>query len=220
MVYFKVFNDFIGIAEELDDAARGRLFLAVLQYVNGQEVIPLAGGERIAFLVLKAQIDREQEAQEARAEINRENGRRGGRPKTDPVIDETEKTQMVTRQSEKTLTKNKNKNKTNNKDNSNTSSFEDEFDALWALYPRKQGRQAALKAYSRDRKNGASYDAVKAGIEAYVNYIRAEGTEDRFIKQGSTFFNQAAWQDQWIPGRRTKGGITLLPESEREEAVF
>ena len=85
------------------------------------------------------------------------------------------------------------------KDNiNNTINFEHEFDQLWAIYPRKQGKKRAFEAYKRARKNGIEYEAIKKGINAYVRYIQKTKTPTQYIKQGSTFFAQAAWQDDWF----------------------
>ena len=100
LVYIKVYKDFISIAEALDNGQRGKLFLAILQYANGQEPTGLSGAEYIAFLTIKAQIDRDQSEYASKSEKNRENGRKGGRPKkangfeeNRTVFSETQKSQ-------------------------------------------------------------------------------------------------------------------------------
>ena len=80
-------------------------------------------------------------------------------------------------------------NKTNKK------TLESEFDELWSLYPRKEGKDRALTAYIRHRKKGTTFDEVKAGIENYNRHIRANGIVRKYIKQGSTYFNGANWKD-------------------------
>ena len=83
--YIKVYRDFIEVARELNDDERGRLFLAIMQYANGEEVPPLQGAEKIAFVVLRSQINRDDATHDEYIEKQRENGKRGGRPqKTDP----------------------------------------------------------------------------------------------------------------------------------------
>lgn len=72
-----------------------------------------------------------------------------------------------------------------------------EFDNLWILYPRKQGKDKAQGYYERARKSGTTYEEVEAGILAYKAYIEAEGIDKKYVKQGSTFFSQKAWQDDW-----------------------
>lgn len=89
-----------------------------------------------------------------------------------------------------------------------------EFDDLWGLYPRKQGKDKAMSYYEKARKSGTTYDEVKAGILAYRAYIDAEQTESRFIKHGSTFFSQKAWLDDWSIQPRSTGNpfLDLLSE--------
>lgn len=72
-----------------------------------------------------------------------------------------------------------------------------EFENLWKLYPRKQGKENALKDYIKARKSGVSYQEIEDGIKAYVNYINVTKTETQYIKHGSTFFHQKSWKDDW-----------------------
>lgn len=81
-----------------------------------------------------------------------------------------------------------------------------EFDNLWILYPRKQGKDKALGYYERARKNGATYEEVELGIKAYLQYINDNEVEPQYIKQGSTFFSQKAWQDDWSIRKRPDSG--------------
>jgi hypothetical protein len=89
-----------------------------------------------------------------------------------------------------------------------------EFEDLWSLYPRKQGKDKAISYYEKARRSGTTYDEVKAGILAYRAYIDAEQTESRFIKHGSTFFSQKAWLDDWSIQPRSTGNpfLDLLSE--------
>lgn len=79
--YIKIYPDFLSVVRELDNGARGRLLLAIMQYANGEEPDELTGVERIAFIVLKGQIDRDVAVYEANAKKQSENGKKGGRPK-------------------------------------------------------------------------------------------------------------------------------------------
>lgn len=81
-----------------------------------------------------------------------------------------------------------------------------EFDNLWILYPRKQGRDKAFGYYEKARKNGTSYEEVESGIKAYIQYINDNEVEPQYIKQGSTFFSQKAWQDDWTIRKRPTSG--------------
>lgn len=81
-----------------------------------------------------------------------------------------------------------------------------EFDNLWILYPRKQGKDKAFGYYEKARKNGTSYEEVELGIKAYIQYINDNEVEPQYIKQGSTFFSQKAWQDDWSIRKRPDSG--------------
>ena len=74
---------------------------------------------------------------------------------------------------------------------------DEEFERLWRLYPRKQGKDVAKKAYAKAIRNGTSNEVIESGIERYCRYIKANNIELQYIKQGSTWFNQACWNDDY-----------------------
>lgn len=75
--------------------------------------------------------------------------------------------------------------------------YESEFNEVWREYPRKQGKTNAYKAYIKARKNGVEQQTILDGIYAYQDYIKAEKTDLKYIKQGSTWFNQECWKDDY-----------------------
>ena len=80
---------------------------------------------------------------------------------------------------------------------SKTSEYENEFEELWKLYPRKEGKNVALKKYIQYRKNNeATFDEVKQGILNYKKIIEINKTSIQYILHGSTFFNQKRWEDE------------------------
>ena len=89
-------------------------------------------------------------------------------------------------------TKELNTNKSNTKE-----LYISEFENLWSLYPRKQGKENALKSYIKARKDGTTYEEVEQGILAYKVLINAEQRETQYIKHGSTFFSQKCWLDDF-----------------------
>ncbi|MCQ2087672.1 MAG: phage replisome organizer N-terminal domain-containing protein [Bacilli bacterium] len=82
----------------------------------------------------------------------------------------------------------------------NKNIYLDEFDSLWNLYPNKKGKANAEKSYIKARKQGTTYEEVKAGIESYKKYIDINKTQQQYIKHGSTWFNQKAWEDSYETG--------------------
>lgn len=78
--------------------------------------------------------------------------------------------------------------------------FESEFETIWKAYPRKEGKTNALKAYIKARSDNnkpVSFEQVQQGVERYVKYIKANNTEQKYIKHGSTWFNQHCWDDDY-----------------------
>lgn len=87
---------------------------------------------------------------------------------------------------------------TNNNNNSITNKeLEEEFNIIWNIYPRKQGKANALKSYMKARKKGVTKETIYNGLQNYINYIKIEKIQSQFIKQGSTWFNQECWNDDY-----------------------
>lgn len=78
-----------------------------------------------------------------------------------------------------------------------------EFETLWAMYPKKQGKDKAYGYYEKARKSGTTYDEVLKGIEDYRAFIRVSDTDMQYVKMGSTFFSQKAWQDEYPVTRKS-----------------
>lgn len=72
-----------------------------------------------------------------------------------------------------------------------------EFEELWKLYPRKQGKKKASDYYCKARKDGVTYEAIKKGVLEYRRYVSEGDYDEQFIKMGKTFFGQHAWEDDW-----------------------
>lgn len=79
--------------------------------------------------------------------------------------------------------------------------LKNEFEELWELYPKKRGKKEAFNSYCKYRKSlkddYITKEDVRAGIEKYNNYIRVNYVQDRFIKYGSTFFEERSWEDDY-----------------------
>lgn len=85
--------------------------------------------------------------------------------------------------------------------------IQSEFENLWKLYPKKQGKDKAYGHYERARKSGTTFEEVEQGIKAYVSYIKANRIDMQYVKMGSTFFSQRAWQDDWSVNNGHSGSV-------------
>jgi len=81
--------------------------------------------------------------------------------------------------------------------NNKEKEFEIEFESLWQRYPKKVGKAKSLKYYIKARQNGTTYDDVIAGLENYIKQIEVFETKKQFIKDGSTWFYNECWKDEY-----------------------
>lgn len=95
--------------------------------------------------------------------------------------------------------------------------LEDEFDALWLLYPRKSGKKDALRHYKAARRSGVDYDTIEDGIKRYAEHIQAEHTEEQYIAMGSTWFCGHRWEDHYARPSPKPGSMEWLAEIARGE---
>ena len=71
------------------------------------------------------------------------------------------------------------------------------FEKLWKSYPRKIGKKRAFEAYKRAIKSGTTDEVIADGIERYRQYVESRKFEEKYIKQGSTWFAGECWNDEY-----------------------
>ncbi|TGY56904.1 helix-turn-helix domain-containing protein [Ligilactobacillus murinus] len=111
--------------------------------------------------------------------------------------------------SETGFTQRKHSNRTSNTNDQNSKNssqsgikqLEEDFNKLWKLYPRKEGKKKAFEAYKRAIKNGTTNKEIQTGIVNYLTQIRVQRTNKQYIKQGSTWFNGECWNDEYNVGQ-------------------
>ena len=69
----------------------------------------------------------------------------------------------------------------------------DEFTAWYAIYPKHVGRGAAVNAYAKARKNGATPEQLLAGARSYA--AERKGQDPKFTALPATWLNQERWTD-------------------------
>ena len=75
------------------------------------------------------------------------------------------------------------------------------FEELWNNYPKKDGKKQALKHYKASVKTKEDMNNIYKAALNYKQYIETEKIEVKFIKNGSTWFNN--WQD-WVEVKEYK----------------
>ena len=71
------------------------------------------------------------------------------------------------------------------------------FETIWKLYPKKSGKANAKKDFDKAVKSGIDPELIKSKLEEYLKQIKAKQTPQQFIKQGSTWFHQCGWEDEY-----------------------
>ena len=97
--------------------------------------------------------------------------------------------------------------------------LDERFESLWALYPRKVGKQKARKYYERAVKNGTSDEVIRKGIESYNREIQVQGTQTNFIQHGATWFGNAGWENEYNfePPKRNNNQRQLIQKEKLPE---
>jgi predicted phage replisome organizer len=69
------------------------------------------------------------------------------------------------------------------------------FPTLWEKYPKKLGRKDAFRHFKGSIKTQEDIDMINKALDNYLNHIKQNKIEQRYIQHGSTWFNN--WRD-WI----------------------
>ena len=89
--------------------------------------------------------------------------------------------------------------------------LENQFNALWDIYPRKERKNDAFKAYIKAIKKGVEHTKIQNGLKSYIEYVKANQTETKYIKQGGTWFNQECWNDEYTIDSNPKTNYSNYP---------
>lgn len=220
--YIKIYPDFINVVQELDNGARGRLLLAIMQYANGEEPDELTGAERIAFIVLKGQIDRDADAYEANAKKQSENGKKGGRPKKPTAFSENPKNPPVFSEShskpknpEKEKDKDKDKEEEEDKDKDKSARTRD-ADAFAAFAAGDGDLLAVLKDFEKMRRS------IKKPLTDTAKKLLVNKLENNFPpEQWKPVLEQSivkCWQDIYPLKEQEHQRLGVIAHSEKASA--
>lgn len=178
--YVKAYFDWIEQTAALSDAERGRLFIAILEYARSGLEPKLDGREGILFPVFRTTIDRDNKKSAAYSE----NGKKGGRGNK---ANESDLKQNKANESKMPNIRRKTQDKDKDKDNSASP-----FESFWAAYPRKVGKQAAKKAFS---KVSVSVKTLIDAVNSQKNSEQWRKDNGQYIPNPATWLNQGRWDD-------------------------
>ena len=198
--YVKVFGDLSATVDLLSDAEAGRLLKSLLHYINGGED-ELLGQEKLVFAMLKSQIDRDSASYAAFTDKQRENGKKGGRPPKANAFSENPKNPSLFSETQKDKDQEKDKDKDQEKDKDVTGAKapsrarDGRFDVFWANYPRKVGKEAARKAFSRLNMTNELLSQMLSAIKQQCASPQWTKDNGQYIPNPATWLNQGRWED-------------------------
>lgn len=190
MEYLKIWVSFAEIIEPLNDSERGRLFTAMLIYADTGELPDFKGNERYVWPIAKQAIDR------ARAESERQtaNGSKGGRPKTQQNPTKPNESQQNPAEPNESL---KDKDKEKDKDKKNKPPISPEgFDQWWAVYPKKQDKQGAIKAFKKINPDAELLERMISSVKVWKTSQQWTKDDGQYIPMPSTWLNGHRWEDE------------------------
>ena len=204
--YFPCRYSYRPILETFSDTELGRLFKALLKYGDTGERSDLPGKEQVAFEFMAADLDRANEAYQAKCKTLSENGKKGGRPKANGFFEnQTEATETK----QKPIKESKEKQSKVKQENSNK-----------RFTP---PTPAEVQEYCNERNNGINgqhfvdYYATrgwKVGKDTMKDWKAAVRTWERngFSKPVSQVDNQ------FQPGTAERAAIEAMKRRRRENA--
>lgn len=202
LAYFKAYADFDALTVEITDAEKANLLLMAYRYATTGAEPAFVGNERFYWAMMKAQIDRDQESYDKKVSA----GAAGGRPaKADESTEKQTKADESTEKQSKPPFKNKNKTEDQEQEQeqeqdgepvTRASALDRRFAAFWAAYPKKVGKQDALRAFARLKVGEDQLAAMLAAIEQQRASPQWAKDGGQYIPNPATWLRQGRWEDE------------------------
>lgn len=97
--------------------------------------------------------------------------------------------------------------------------FTDGFDEFWAVYPKKDAKQAAIKAWNKlkpdDELKQTIIDSVRRNIDG-----KWKDSERRYIPNPATYLNGARWEDESATDTQDEEPVLTLREQLRRGGYY
>ena len=209
MKYLKVFTDFAEKIDLLSDAEVGRLFKSMLEYAANGTESELKGNERFLWSMAKLEIDRQADNYEKMCDTNKRiaTNRYGSLRK---ATGKHESCQDKEKDKDKDKDKEKDKEEekkekeipdgiSNKKAAAGPPRAPASFERFWTAYPKKVGKEAARKAYSRAK---VPVERLLHALEAQKGSTQWQVENGRFIPNPATWLNQGRWEDEVCDPRK------------------
>jgi len=104
----------------------------------------------------------------------------------------------------------------NNVNNENNNIYIAQFEEFWKIYPRKTDKSRAYQCYKARLNAGYSEAELLTACKNYAEQCKKNGTEQRYIKQGSTFLGINEPFRDYLKGEPNDGVGRILTVDEEQ----
>lgn len=87
-------------------------------------------------------------------------------------------------------------NSINNNIENNINKYNVLFEEFWNLYPRKEQKKKTKEKFLKLLEKN-DYELIKKGLLNYIEYIKSNKTETKYIKHPTTWLNGECWNDEY-----------------------
>jgi len=92
-----------------------------------------------------------------------------------------------------------------------------DIELIYSEYPKKAGKTLGIKKLQDIIKTQETYDKILQGSKNYKRFCDSENTDQKYIKQFSTWVNQECWNDEYLTQEDVKAdGIKKLQDDVEE----
>ncbi|MBW2185706.1 MAG: hypothetical protein JRG71_04640 [Deltaproteobacteria bacterium] len=89
------------------------------------------------------------------------------------------------------------------------------FDQFWAIYPKKQGRQQAIKAWEKIEPDSTLFDQIMAALNAQSLSEDWQKDNGTYVPHPSSWLNGSRWEDELKPEQNQHGSGSQLVGGKR-----
>lgn len=189
---FNAYHSYLKAIEPLNDAERGRLFTACLEYSMTGEAPELKGNERFVFPSMAAQIDRDKEKYTARCRKNSENV--------------SKRWNTVVYDGKSRIPNDTKHTKDKDKDYITPLTPQGElFGRFWAAYPKKVGKANCERWFARHKVDEETLQAMLESLAYLKTTEQWQKDCGQYIPNPQTWLNGRRWEDESAkPPKREK----------------
>ena len=180
---------------KLDDEEFGRLCRALIDYSESGTPIDPCGNERFYADRVMMREDRFKASYEEQAEKLSRRGKTGAKARWSDTNDAKACSSMQ-RNAKHGNTETETNTKTDIPNGISPPTPPGGFERFWELYPRKVGKQAALKAWSRLRPSAELTKAILDAVEYQKHSREWKKGGGQYIPHPTTWLNQGRWEDE------------------------